>query len=147
LAELLLDTNVLVYAYDRTDGAKRGQAIELLPRVQPVACLSTQVLGEFFVTVTRRIPSPLSAEQAEISVSNYVQSWTVYEVNPFVTLEAIRGVRQHRLPFYDALIWAVAKLNQVPLILTEDGQHDRVIEGVRYANPFHPQFDVAALGV
>ncbi len=121
--------------------------MDAIRRVQPIAALSTQVLGEFFVTVTRKIPTPLSDEQAERSVANYIQSWTVFQVTSFVTLEAIRGVRQHALPFYDALIWAVARLNQVPLILTEDGQHDRVIEGVRYANPFHRDFDLAALSV
>lgn len=144
--DVLIDTNVLVYAYDRSEGRKRIQADTVLERVQANACLSTQILGEFFITVTRKIPTPLPVERAELSVSNYIQSWTVFPVTPSVTIEAIRGVRDHALPFFDSLVWAVAHLNQVPIILTEDGQHDRIIEGVRYQNPFHADFDLASIG-
>ena len=52
---------------------------------------------------------------------------------------------QHQLHYYDSLIWAAAKLNQIQEIVTEDGQHGRVIEGVRYLNPFHADFHLSML--
>jgi predicted nucleic acid-binding protein len=54
-------------------------------------------------------------------------------------------LQAHSLSYWDALIWAVAKLNQVPYVLTEDQQHGLFLEGVRFANPFVPEFDLALL--
>ncbi len=65
----LVDTNVLVYAYDRSEPEKQRRALEVLDRLA-VGVLSTQVLAEFFVAVTRKIPAPLSAEEAYERVHN-----------------------------------------------------------------------------
>lgn len=143
----LVDTNVLVYAYDPTDGAKRERAIAVLERLggQQTGALTAQVMGEFFVTVTRKIPAPLTPAEAERSLTNYARSWTVHSLTAAIVLEAIRGVQRHRLSYWDALIWATAKLNQVPYVLTEDMQHGLFLEGVRFQNPFAPEFDLALL--
>jgi len=65
--KLFLDTNILVYAYDTSQPEKQAQAQALLTQgiEQENVVLSAQVLGEFFVVVTRRIQTPLSAEEAE----------------------------------------------------------------------------------
>ena len=144
----LVDTNVFVYAYDPTDGVKRQRAttvLELLGSRQTGA-LSPQIMGEFFVTVTRKIASPLTAAEAERSLTNYTRSWTVFDLTSTAVLEAIRGLQRHQLSYWDALIWAVAKLNQVPYVLTEDMQHGLYLEGVTFQNPFAPEFDAAQLG-
>jgi predicted nucleic acid-binding protein len=107
--------------------------------------LSTQVLSEFFVTVTRKIPTPLSPIEAAHRVDNYIASWIICHVTTPVVSEAVRGVLFHQLSYYDSLIWATAKLNQLTNILTEDGQHGRLIEGVRYWDPFDSEFRVADL--
>jgi len=97
----LVDTNVLVYAYDPTDADKRAQAIAVLEALgrHRLGALSVQILGEFFVTVTRKIPRPLTAAEAERSVINYVRSWVVYDLTALVVLEAVRGLQQHRKAF------------------------------------------------
>jgi len=149
LAGFLVDTNVLVYAYDQTDGTKRSQAAEVL-RIDGrngTGVLSTQVLSEFFVTVTRKIPTPLSHSDAAEKITRYIESWVVSYITTFVVSEAIRGVLAHQLPYYDSLIWATARLNQISNVLTEDGQHGRLIEGVRYLNPFRRDFDLTMLEV
>ena len=63
----LVDTNVLVYAYDLAEPAKRPWAVTVLRRLHArgTGALTTQVLSEFFVTVTRKIPAPLTLQQAE----------------------------------------------------------------------------------
>jgi len=109
--------------------------------------LSTQILGEFFVTATRKIPAPLSIGDASRAVMEYLDSWPVIDITSSIVLEALRGVGQHQMHYYDSVIWAAAKLNQIREILTEDGQHGRVVEGVRYLNPFHHDFDLAVLSV
>ena len=72
----LVDTNVLVYAYDPTDGDKRERGLEVLESLgtHQLGSMSTQILGEFFVTATRKIPSPLTEAKAERSVTNYARS-------------------------------------------------------------------------
>src|SRR5512144_1677700 len=60
-----VDTNVFVYAVDRHAARKRARAQTLLLTLGSSIVLSTQVLQEFFVTVTRKLPVPLSSEDAE----------------------------------------------------------------------------------
>jgi predicted nucleic acid-binding protein len=143
----LVDTNVLVYAYDPTDADKRQRAIAVLERLAALGsgALSAQVLGEFFVTVTRKIPSPLTVAEAERSVISYVRSWRVFDLTETVVLEGVRGVGRHGLAYWDALVWAAAKLNGVANVLSEDFQDGALIEGVRFRDPFAAGFAVDRL--
>jgi predicted nucleic acid-binding protein len=107
--------------------------------------LSAQVLSEFFVTVTRKIEPPLTLAEAERSVTHYMRSWLVYESTARVVVEAIRGVRQHQLSYWDSLIWATAKLAGVPTVLSEDFSDGQLLEGVRFRNPFGATFAMTLL--
>ncbi|KKM11650.1 twitching motility protein PilT [Clostridiales bacterium PH28_bin88] len=144
---ILVDTNVLVYAYDRSEPAKQARAFAVLEELAAAkkGVLSSQVLSEFFVTVTRKIPAPLTVAQANVRVQNYLRAWPVLDVTGLVVLEAIRGVREHRLAYWDAQIWAVARLNQIEVILSEDFAAGSVLEGIRFLNPFAPGFDLTGL--
>jgi len=51
-----------------------------------------------------------------------------------------RGVRDHKLSYYDAQVWATARLNQVPVVFSEDFRDGSILEGVRFVNPFSPKF-------
>lgn len=57
-------------------------------------------------------------------------------------MEALRGAREHSVSYYDAQIWACAHLNQIPVIFSEDFSDRRVIEGVRFTNPFSETFEL-----
>jgi len=115
---IFADTNVLVYAYDRSESQKQRRALEVLDRlaVSRVGVISTQVLAEFFVAVTRKIGTPLSVSEACVRVKNYLQAWTVLDLTGMIVLEAARGVREHQFNFWDAQIWAAARLNQIPVV-------------------------------
>jgi predicted nucleic acid-binding protein len=141
---VLVDTNVLVYAYDRAASAKQGQALEVLDDLSATSSglLSTQVLGEFFVTVTRKIAYPLSLREAEVRIHNLLRAWPVIEVTGLIVLEAARGVREHRFSFWDAQIWAAAKLNQIPVVFSEDFSDGRITEGIRFIDPFSAHFKI-----
>ena len=134
---VLLDTNLLVYAYDRSDPWKQRRALELLRALafRRRGAVSTQVLGEFLVTVTRKPPEPLPLEAALREVDRHLQTWQVFDVTSEVVREAVRGVRHHRLNYWDAQIWAVARLNRISLVLSEDFSDGAVLEGVRFLNP------------
>jgi predicted nucleic acid-binding protein len=139
---ILVDTNVLVYAHDRSERSKQRRAIDVLDRITAAdnGALSAQVLSEFYNTATRKLSPPLTLEQAEAQLGYFVDLWTVFDVTPRVVLEAVRGVREHGLSFWDAQIWAAARLNQVPVVFSEDFNPGTVVEGVCFVNPFAEDF-------
>jgi predicted nucleic acid-binding protein len=142
MAAILVDTNVLVYAYDRSEPEKQRRALEALDGLARAGsgCLSAQVLSEFFVNVTRKIAVPLSIVQAIERIEHYVQLWPVFEVTAQTVLEAARGAQEHGLSFWDAQIWAAARLNQVGVVFSEDFDPGAVVEGVRFVDPFADDF-------
>ena len=144
-ASVLVDTNVLVYAYDRAAAQKQQRALDTLDQLatRGTGALSTQVLAEFFVAVTRKITAPLSVAEAYTRIENYLVSWTVLDMSGLVVLEAARGVRDYRMNFWDAQIWAIARLNQIAWIFSEDFSTGSTIEGVRFVNPFASDFQIA----
>lgn len=145
MAAILIDTNILVYLYDRRDARRQELARRLLNEVEihGVGRLSVQALAEFFSVVTRKLVPPLTAAEALEQVTLMAQVWPILDLTPLIALEAGRGVRDHGLSYYDAQMWATARLNQIPLILSEDFQTGRLLEGVRFVNPFAPDFSLA----
>lgn len=140
----LIDTNVLVYAYDPAYPEKQATAMAVLDGLRAVglATLSVQVLGEFFNTVTRKIAIPLNAAEAETRVTHLARSLPVLDLTRAVVLEAVRGARRFQFSYWDALIWATAKLNELPYVLSEDFSDGSLIEDVRFLNPFTVGFDL-----
>lgn len=133
----LVDANLLVYAYDNSEIVKQGIAIPFLNRLAWAGrgVLTTQVLAEFYVAVTRRLPSLFAPEIAERSLFKLASTFPVLDMTSAIVLEAARGVREHQLSYWDAQVWSSAKLNQIPVVLTEDMPSMGVIEGVRFINP------------
>ena len=82
--------------------------------------MTTQVLGEFFTVVTRKIPSVLSAGDAVSQIRSHLSLWTVIELTGILVLDAAIGVRDHKMSFWDAQIWAAASANRIPVVLSED---------------------------
>lgn len=144
----LVDTNVLVYAYDGRNPAKQARALAVLTRLAEnrQGALSAQVLGEFFTVATRKLTPPLSSEEAERRITNFARLWLTYDVSTTAVLEAARGTRRHQFSYWDGLIWAVAKLQGIPNVLTEDVPSAGFIEGVRFIDPFAQAFNLASLG-
>ncbi|MBI4699437.1 MAG: PIN domain-containing protein [Nitrospirae bacterium] len=134
----LIDTNILVYAYDRSETEKQKKALDILDALAEAnaGLLSAQILSEFFVAVTKKITSPLTVAEASSSVANYISSWQIADINSFIVIEAVRGVRAHHFSCWDSLVWATAKMNQISAVLSEDFSDNSSIEGVRFLNPF-----------
>lgn len=141
--EVLVDTNVLVYAYDRSEPEKQSRALDVLERLLLTGkgVLSTQVLAEFFNTTTRKLVAPLTLEQAHSRLEHYIRFWPVLHVTTDVILEAVRGVRDYAFSFWDAQIWAVARLYGIGIIMSADFNPGSTIEGVAFVNPFSSDFD------
>lgn len=142
---IFVDTNVLVYAYDRSEPVKQQQAFHLLNKltISGSGVMSVQVMSELFNTITRKITAPLSLAEAYQRLENYQQSWIILDLTPVIVLEAVRGVQVHQLNFWDAQIWAAARMNQITTIFSEDFNSGTVLESVRFVNPFASNFQLA----
>lgn len=135
-----LDTNILIYAYDRDAGQKREQAAELISALwkQRSGILSTQVLQEFYVNVTRKIPTPLSPAKARDIVRKYL-TWPIIENNGASVLTASEIQERFLLSFWDALILAAAREGGAQELISEDFNHGQIILGLTIRNPFLDQ--------
>lgn len=144
---LLVDTNILVYPHDPSDPMKQRLARELLDELVRLrrGAVSTQIIGEFFNALTRKISTELTLPQAETRALNTMLVFEVLDLTSSVVAEAVRCAVRNQMSYWDALIWATAKLNGIDTVLTEDIQSNGAVEGIRYINPFAAGFDVASL--
>ena len=137
-AEVLLDTNVLIYAHDDDCPQKQRVAQELMASLRGSrrASVSAQVLGEYASVVARRFRDVIPSTDLQVQLARFVRMFTVHPNTAGVVIEAVRGTWRHGFSYYDAQIWAVAKVNGIPLVYSEDFTHGREVEGVRFENPF-----------
>ncbi len=135
--KVFIDTNIFIYAHDLDAGRKHDVAKNLLESAwqEENGAISTQVLQEFYVNVTRKIPNPLSAVQARSIIEPY-RAWHL-EINDFESIVmASELAERHRLSFWDAMIVVAACRAKALKIVTEDLNHGQIIEGVLVENPF-----------
>jgi predicted nucleic acid-binding protein len=142
LPPILLDTNILVYTFDPRDAARQEKAFTILLKLeeQGLGCTSTQCLSEFVNVMIAK--QRMQMDDVIRKVDEWRSIFPVFNLTPLVILEAARGVRDHQLAYYDAQIWAAARLNHVSVIFSEDFQDGQTIEGVRFVNPFAESFDI-----
>jgi len=139
---ILIDTNLLIYLYDPNQPEKQKQSERVLEQLElnRSGRLSVQALAEFFSVATRKLSPSLTPAQALDQVTLFTRLWPVYDLTPMIVMEAGRGVRDHKLSYYDAQVWATARLNQVPVVFSEDFHDGSILEGVRFVNPFSLKF-------
>jgi predicted nucleic acid-binding protein len=132
-----VDSNVLVYAHDVSAGSKRERARELLAGLWETrrGCLSVQVLQEFFVTVTRKVPSPLGTDDAADAIASYAR-WRVHAPGPPDVLAAIGLARRDKVSFWDAMILRSAAALDCGVLYSEDLNDGHRYDGVQIRNPF-----------
>lgn len=132
-----VDTNVLIYAHDATAGVKHDIARQLIAELGNLRTgrLSLQVLQEFFVNVTRKIPNPISVPQALKIVSDF-GVWRCHEPDLEDVLAAGQIHDRTGVSFWDAMIIRSAHQTGCSVIWTEDLSDGQSYEGVRAANPF-----------
>ena len=143
---VLLDTNVLVYLYDPLQAFKQEQARLTLRALAGTGLgfISTQVLSEFFSVITTRLRPRISPEIALIEIERHVRVFKVLDVTVPVIIAAAHAVSKHSLNFWDAQLWAAAKLNGIDAIFSEDFNTGSSLGGVRFVNPFAHGFHPSA---
>ena len=139
---ILLDTNILVYFYDHNSPEKQERAQSILERVihEKTGFISAQNLSEFISVTLRKLKPPFTPAEALTEAYQLSAALRVIDLTGHIVLEAARGVRDYQLSYYDAQVWAAARLNQIPVVFTEDFQDGQVLETVQFANPFTKNF-------
>lgn len=133
---ITLNSNVLIYALFGGD-RRHGRAVELIERALRCDCVQTlQSYGECFRVLVHK--HGLEARAAAAQVTRLRSLFDVTAATPDRLDVAMAAVAQHRLSFWDAMLWATAKAAGCRLILSEDGQDRRDLEGVMLLNPFNP---------
>lgn len=142
----LIDTNVLVYLLDTDEAVKLQRAREVVSHLEAhrTGIVCAQVLGEHHSVLKRRFAHTYGPSEAVRSTERWASTFPVCDTSLRVVLEALRATVRYQMPYYDAQIWAVARTNHIPLVLSEDFADGTVIEGVRFANPFAEGFDLEA---
>ena len=135
--KIFLDTNVLVYAHDISAGAKHKIAKKIVIDLwdSGSGLLSPQVLQEFFVSVTKKIPKPIETKLAKEIVSALLK-WEVIVNDGEDILSSIEIHSRYHYSFWDSLIIEAAIRGGATLLLSEDFSDGQVIEGVKIKNPF-----------
>jgi predicted nucleic acid-binding protein len=132
-----VDTNVLVYAHDVTAGDKHTRARALVEElwVTRDGCLSVQVLQEFYITTTRKIPKPIEAPVARQVIGDLAH-WHVHAPAAGDVLAAIEIQQRSGTSFWDAMILRSAKELGCGILHSEDLNPGQEYEGVLVRNPF-----------
>jgi predicted nucleic acid-binding protein len=120
----------------------RCSGASVAPEPSPPGAGPLRFLGAWLRKLEPR-PDPTTVQR---EVERLMLAFPVLPLTGPVVLEALRGVREHLLSHYEAQIWAVARLGQVAVVLSEDFNPGAVLDGVSFTNPLDPAFDLAALG-
>jgi predicted nucleic acid-binding protein len=132
-----VDTNVLVYAFDKSDSPKTRVARRLMNELmaEDRLRLSTQVLQELFVTLTRKVKQRCLTQEA-LEVLEDLTPWPLMVVDYAAIRTAGQLADQAQLSFWDALVVIAAERTGATVMYTEDFNAGQEILGVRVTNPF-----------
>ena len=135
--KVFLDTNIIVYAHDRSSGDKHAVAREIMERLweSRKGVISVQVLQEFFVCVTQKIAKPLVIKNAR-TILEYLSNWDVVVNDKYITLKAIDLQEKYRFSFWDSLVIQAAIQGQARILLSEDLPDGQAVKDLKILNPF-----------
>ena len=135
--KVFLDTNIIIYAYDLSAGEKHKKAKKIFVELwdSGLGVISTQVLQEFFVNVTQKIPKTLDKRLAKDIVSDLLK-WDVVVNDGESILEAVEILFKYGYSFWDSLIIEAAMRSGSEVLLSEDLTHGQIINGLTINNPF-----------
>jgi predicted nucleic acid-binding protein len=134
---VFVDTNVLLYAFDERDAAKRDQARAWLTWCwhSTLGRVSTQVLHEFYANALRKFTRTLPTHKARAEVVR-LRAWKPWNVDDDTVDAAWELQDRIGFSYWDALMVAAAQQQGCRYLLTEDLQHQQQIDGVQVLNPF-----------
>ena len=137
----LIDTNILVYAYDCTDQKKHKLAQQLLEKCwkkEVFFAISSQNLAEFFIIITKKVPSPIPVEEAQQIITDICSfsTWKILHYTERTLSKAITLYQKKQKHFWDALITATMLEAGITTIYTENVGDFQQFDTLTVINPF-----------
>ncbi len=131
-----VDTNILIYAHDRSSGIKHQRARHTIERLweSGQGVLSTQVLQELCVNLRRKVARPVSLEELRKLVRDYM-SWEIVVNTSDAVLQALEIQERHKTSFWDALILQAAEQSGAAVLYSEDLAASQNYGSVQVVNP------------
>jgi predicted nucleic acid-binding protein len=131
-----VDTNILLYAHDRSAGLKHERARQLIERlwISGQGVLSTQVLQELCLNLRRKIARPLPVEEVRQLIHDYL-SWEVVVNSPAAVLQALEIEIRYKTSFWDALILQAAESSGAAVLYSEDLAGGQKYGPIQVINP------------
>ena len=140
---VFVDTKVLISAEDGAEADKQHRALDWIERLWRARSgrLSTQVLNEFYVNVTRKLKPAMPQGDARARVRRYAAGWNPWQVDHATVETAWAMEARHGLQYWDCLVLAAAQHSGCTLVLSEDMQHEGRYGAVQVINPFLASID------
>jgi len=134
MTRVALDSNILIYAELEPDSVKGKRAADLILRAAQDGVIPVQVLGEFLRFVQRRMPAAF--EEAIRQASIYQAAFLTPPSTDAIINKAAELARTHHMQFWDCVVCAASADGGAKVLLTEDMQDGRILDGLRLTNPF-----------
>jgi predicted nucleic acid-binding protein len=136
-AKSFVDTNILVYAHDRSAGRKHQLAKNLLEELwnSGEGILSTQVLQELCVSLRRKVTPPLAFDEVRSLLQDYL-TWQVVINAADSVVHALDLEARYKISFWDALIVHAAEASGATTLYSEDLGDRQKFGALRVVNPF-----------
>ena len=140
---VFVDTKVLISAEDGAEADKQHSALDWIERLWRARSgrLSTQVLNEFYVNVTRKLKPAMPQGDARARVRRYAAGWNPWQIDHATVETAWAMEARHGLQYWDCLVLAAAQHSGCTLLLSEDMQHEGRYGAVQVINPFLASID------
>lgn len=127
----LIDTNILVYAYDESEGKRHEICKRLIDecwRLREKYSIAIQNLSEFYVVITKKIEYPVPMETAKELIGDIIefQNWIVIDYNAHTIPSAIEINIAYGVHYWDALLAATMRENNIFSIYTEGGDFKNI---------------------
>jgi predicted nucleic acid-binding protein len=136
--KFFLDTNIFVYAFDKTAPAKARRSQELIEQAvtSRKGIISYQVAQEFFNVALRRFAHPLTVAESEQYLSTVLRPLMAVQSSPALLSDGLRLKGRYSLSWFDSLIVAAAIEARCDVLYSEDLQHGQKFSDVAIENPF-----------
>ena len=131
-----VDTNILLYAHDRSAGVKHEHARQLIERlwISGQGVLSTQVLQEFCINLRRKLARPLPVEEVRRLIQDYL-SWEIVVNTPASVIQALDIEVRYKTSFWDALVLQAAESSGAAVLYSEDLAAGQKYGPIQVVNP------------
>ena len=133
----LVDSNILVYAFDKSDEKKHNIAKSVIESLcnSNEGVLSVQNLSEF-ARCSEKSKSNIAYSAIKHYIIQFIKTFQIISYNEKTVIAALQISSDYKIHFFDALLAATMEENSVSEIITENEKDFSKIPWIKVINPF-----------